>query len=254
MRSCYSNGTLDTTFSGDGKVSTVINGTNYGVGLAIQSNGMIVVAGTAGPSFGQTHFSVARYTSNGVLDAGFGGGLGFVTSSIATVNWAGGVAIQTNGRIVVGGTATDDNVSFTFALVRYGGIVEDTDGDNLLDSWELANWGTISGHNTLDDLDHDGYGDLPEEAFGLNPTQPDAAGLPLVIAEGGYLTMTITKHAGVTYSVESAGTLLTGQLNSFSPWTTTVLINDPTTLKVRDNVPIGTAPTRFMRVKVTAAP
>jgi len=32
-----------------------------------------------------------------------------------------------------------------------------------------------------------------------------------------------------------------------------VLINDATTLKVRDNSVIGTPPSRFLRVKVTAA-
>jgi hypothetical protein len=54
--------------------------------------------------------------------------------------------------------------------------------------------------------------------------------------------------------VQSAGTLLTGQPASFSPGTTTVLIDNATTLKVRDNVPLGTPPARFMRVKVIAAP
>ena len=42
--------------------------------------------------------------------------------------------------------------------------------------------------------------------------------------------------------------------SAFSPASTTVLINDATTLKVRDNILMGTAPGRFLRVKVTAAP
>ena len=65
--------------------------------------------------------------------------------------------------------------------------------------------------------------------------------------------MTITKQAGVTYEVQSAGSLLTGQPDSFSAGSTTVLTNNATTLKVRDNFPISTSPPRFMRVKVTAA-
>jgi hypothetical protein len=63
-----------------------------------------------------------------------------------------------------------------------------------------------------------------------------------------------TKQPGVTYEVQSAGTLLPALPDSFSAASTTVLINDATTLKVRDNVHIGTPPTRFMRAKVTAAP
>ena len=54
--------------------------------------------------------------------------------------------------------------------------------------------------------------------------------------------------------MQSAGTLLGGQPASFSPATTTVLLDTATTLKVRDNVLIGTPPARFLRVKVTAAP
>jgi hypothetical protein len=54
--------------------------------------------------------------------------------------------------------------------------------------------------------------------------------------------------------VQSAGTVLSGQPASFSPATTTVLLDTATTLNVRDNFPIGTPPARFMRVKVIAAP
>ena len=58
----------------------------------------------------------------------------------------------------------------------------------------------------------------------------------------------------MTYEVQSAGSLLPALPDSFSAASTTVLINDVTTLKVRDNFLIGTSPPRFMRVKVTAAP
>ena len=66
--------------------------------------------------------------------------------------------------------------------------------------------------------------------------------------------MTITKQPGVTYEVQSAASLLPALPDSFSAATTTVLTNNATTLKVRDNTLIGTPPARFMRVKVTAAP
>ena len=49
-------------------------------------------------------------------------------------------------------------------------------------------------------------------------------------------------------------TLPPAQPDSFSVSSTTVLINNATTLKVRDNFLIGTSPPRFMRVKVTASP
>jgi len=104
-----------------------------------------------------------------------------------------------------------------------------------------------------EDSDGDGVPELLEEAFGLNPTLPHAASLPQPVGEGGYLTLTFTKQPGVTYEVQSAGTLGSGQPDSYSAATTTVLL-DTTTLKVRDNFLIGATPARYLRVKVTAAP
>ena len=73
-------------------------------------------------------------------------------------------------------------------------------------------------------------------------------------SEAGYLTMTLTKQPGLTYEVQTAGTLLPEMPDSFSASTTMVLIHDPTHLKVRDIVLLGTSPARYIRVKVTAAP
>jgi hypothetical protein len=85
----------------------------------------------------------------------------------------------------------------------------------------------------------------------LNPKAPDNAALTPTLNEDGYLTITIMKHQGVTYEVQSAGI---PNAPAFSPTTTTVLVDDAATLKVRDDIPLGTAPARYLRVKVTAAP
>ena len=69
--------------------------------------------------------------------------------------------------------------------------------------------------------------------------------------EGGYLTLSVAKRAGVTYLGQSAATPDTA---AFSAATTTVIVNDATTLKVRDNFPITGGGQRFLRVQVTAAP
>jgi len=49
--------------------------------------------------------------------------------------------------------------------------------------------------------------ELLEYAFGLNPSQPDTGSQPRVVVEGGYLTISIEKKAGVTFAVQSAGGL-----------------------------------------------
>lgn len=152
-------------------------------------------------------------------------------------------------------TSSDsDEGIFALNVSGTGVSPSDTDGDGLLDSWELTYWPTTAGHSAGDDFDRDGLTELQELAFGLNPTLSDASLQPTVIDEAGYLTITLTKHAGATYEVQSAGTLFTGLPASFSPATTTVLLDTGTTLKVRDNILIGTPPARFLRVKVTAAP
>jgi len=130
----------------------------------------------------------------------------------------------------------------------------DSDDDGLPDSWEILYWSTIVGHAATDDDDHDGLVELLEYALGLNPTLADTAAQPTVTTEDGYLTVTLTKREGVTYEVQTGETLHTGQPGSFSAASTTVLINDATTLKVRDNVTVGTPPGRFLRTRVLAVP
>ncbi len=166
-----------------------------------------------------------------------------------------GWSVAVDGGNVVVGAPFDDTV-FTdkgFAYV-FGPNPLDLDGGGLLDSWELTYWPTTTGHSAEDDFDHDGYSELLELALGLNPTAGDPGGLPPATVENNYLTLTVAKRPGVTYEAQSAGTLLPAQPDSFSAASTRVVIDNPTTLVVRDNVVSGTASTRFIRLKVTAAP
>ncbi len=163
-----------------------------------------------------------------------------------------GTSVAISGTQVVVGARGDDTVMLDkgFAYV-FGPSPNDQDGDGVLDTWEIAHFGTTVGHTGMDDDDHDGLTNLLEEAFGTDPLVPNTAANPNVVNEGGSLTVTIAKQPGVTYQVQSAAAL---GYSAFRTETTTVLINDATTLKVRDNALVGTPPSRFLRVKVTAAP
>lgn len=114
-------GTLDTTFDGDGKVTTDFgSGNDRAFGVVIQIDGKIVVAGCAGVMCedDNDHVGLARYNPNGSLDATFGGGDGKVTTDFsASTNWAHAVALQKDGRIVVAGFA--GWIPGDFALARY---------------------------------------------------------------------------------------------------------------------------------------
>ena len=79
-------GTLDSTISGDGKVTTSTNGSlhsGFGESVAIRSNGKIIAAGyeiydipglVVNPNYKYNRFVVVQYNSTGSLDTDFGDG------------------------------------------------------------------------------------------------------------------------------------------------------------------------------------
>lgn len=112
------NGSLDTGFSADGKVTTSIStGHDNAKAVAIQSDGKIVVAGeaTAGPGI-----VLVRYNANGSLDTGFDTD-GMVTTDIGPgYCYATSVAIQPDGKILTAGAYMNGNTFYqSLALVRY---------------------------------------------------------------------------------------------------------------------------------------
>jgi len=114
------NGSLDPAFDGDGKVTSDFPGSNEAAtALVIQRDGMIVAAGFAHTE--TVDFALARYKTDGSLDASFGGGDGKVTTDFsANLDEAYAVAIQADGKIVTAGcTACRDFYNSEFALARY---------------------------------------------------------------------------------------------------------------------------------------
>lgn len=126
-----SDGTLDTGFGTNGIVTTVVGTSdNPGYGIAIQSDGKIVVAGYA--HIGLTDdFAVLRYNSNGTLDTGFDTD-GVVTTAIgAASDVANSVALQSDGKIVVAGNVGSGGSANDFAVLRYN---NDGSLDNTFDT------------------------------------------------------------------------------------------------------------------------
>jgi len=111
-----SDGSLDTTFGSDGIVTTNMSGYDTAADLALQSDGKIVLAGSVyDPNAFTSDYAVARYNSDGSLDTTFDGD-GRVTTLLGGFSRASSVAIQTDGKIVVGGV---DESSSAVAIVRY---------------------------------------------------------------------------------------------------------------------------------------
>jgi uncharacterized delta-60 repeat protein len=131
-----SNGTLDGNFDADGRVTTDFqNDSDQIVGIAIQPDGKIVVAGAVVTASGEQDVAVARYNTDGSPDTSFSGN-GRVTTDIRGDDAALAVTLQADGKIVVAGfsyiTAPE---SANFALVRYNsnGTLDVTfDGDGVV--------------------------------------------------------------------------------------------------------------------------
>lgn len=116
-------GTMDSGFGTNGVVtSDVVLGNDESSGCALQTDGKIVVHGTAvinvGPSSTED-FCTIRYNTDGSLDSGFGTA-GIVTTALGTDGEAAGtsVAVTVNGQIVVAGDALVNGES-QFAMARY---------------------------------------------------------------------------------------------------------------------------------------
>jgi uncharacterized delta-60 repeat protein len=114
-------GTLDRTFGSRGKVMTHLSGRAKARGVVLQPDGKIVLAGEAtnGDSDTTRHFALARYNTAGTLDASFGSG-GIVITGLGSSadEAASGIALQTDGRMVLAGTEFN-GPSGGFVLARY---------------------------------------------------------------------------------------------------------------------------------------
>lgn len=125
------NGTLDTSFDSDGGVITDISGGSVDVasGVAVQSDGKILVVGTNG-----LDTVLVRYHANGALDTFFGAG-GRVITNVSGTDRGTCLAIQNDGKILVGGT-NDIGASPDFTILRFNkdGSPDTTfSGDGLID-------------------------------------------------------------------------------------------------------------------------
>jgi uncharacterized delta-60 repeat protein len=121
-------GTLDTSFDGDGSVTTDIGSSSFDIGYSVSvlPDGKVVVAGTSTAS-GSYDIAVVRYNVDGSLDTSLNG-TGKLLTDIGTQASDVGqsVFVQPDGKIVVSGFSYASG-SADFVVVRYN-------ADGTLDS------------------------------------------------------------------------------------------------------------------------
>ncbi len=115
----FADGSLDTSFDGDGKVLVEMGGSDEFRGLAIQGDGKIVVTSN---TYGD--FAVARLNSDGTLDSSFSDdGINLIDFGDDDRPY-GGVQLQSTGKIILGGWSGSSEER-NFAVTRV--IAEPTD-------------------------------------------------------------------------------------------------------------------------------
>jgi uncharacterized delta-60 repeat protein len=111
-------GHLVSGFGDGGKRLLDFGGTSSAVFAAtLDASGKLYIAGTSNAQ-GTYDFTVAKLDANGELDAGFGdGGLAFVAVGASTDD-VNGIAIDSNGDIIVAGTMLIDGFSGDIAAIK----------------------------------------------------------------------------------------------------------------------------------------
>ncbi|HCQ11935.1 hypothetical protein, partial [Flavobacterium sp.] len=125
-----SNGGLDTTFNGTGFLEVSFGtGASRGNCMKIQNDGKILVGGKTGSS--SEFFSILRLNLAGTFDTSFGT-LGKVQTPMIGQSLPYSIAIQTDGKILMGGYVLNGSNGYDFALVRYlsNGTLDTSFGTN----------------------------------------------------------------------------------------------------------------------------
>ena len=117
------NGSLDTTFSGDGKLVFSWGAISRATAVVVLPNGKILVGGFSGPEGG--NMQVARLTATGALDGTFGTG-GKAAVDFGGDDFGAAIARQANGRILIAGRST--TAGAVVARLRANGVLDPIGG------------------------------------------------------------------------------------------------------------------------------
>jgi uncharacterized delta-60 repeat protein len=137
-----SNGSLDAGFSGDGIVTTNVNGTDRGYGCATQADGKILASGYSS-CWG---YFMARYLSNGVLDTSFSLDGKKVVPTVG-VHTRQDIKVLSDGKILGVGTRGSDAAVMRFLS---NGVLDSGFGNEGIQTVQFL--GTTNGYNGIASL------------------------------------------------------------------------------------------------------
>jgi uncharacterized delta-60 repeat protein len=177
-------GSFDTSFSGDGKLTMPIGSSNEAAAAVIQQADGKLVMGGYSYNAGNVHFALVRLNTDGAMDTTFSSDGKLVTSVSALNDQAFSVIQQSDGKLVLAGYGNSGKFNY-MALARYHSE-SDTDDDGVPDSVDalpaddtesVDTDGDMTGDNADTDDDNDGDLDATDNCPLIdNPLQTDTDG------------------------------------------------------------------------------
>jgi uncharacterized delta-60 repeat protein len=128
------NGTPDNTFGTNGRTTTTMSGQIYVWGMALESDGSVVVGGYYDNQNGSpTPLALIQYTAAGALDSSFGtGGVALYPDPSGSSDVGYSVAVDpSDGKILVAGySSTSSSMSTILARFQSNGAIDTSFGTN----------------------------------------------------------------------------------------------------------------------------
>lgn len=197
-------GSLDTSFNGTGRVVTAIGANDdKAYGVALQSDGKIVVAGFSVNSAVRAKIAVVRYNPDGSLDTTFNETGIVITDNSAFNDFANSVIVQPDGKIVIGGLSSDAAALDSFELVRYesDGTLDISFGDMGIAKTDVGGAGIDEGLSLV--LQNDGRLILAGVSY------------PQRCCAGDFLTTRFTSDGNLDLSFNGSGSVSTPTSSSY---------------------------------------
>ncbi len=251
-------GSLDETFSP--LAITYLGGPPTINSILLQTDNKIIVAGLFDSIGGFSSPNVARLLPNGAVDTSYNTGAGPDDMVLIT-------QLQPDEKLLLGG---DFQLVANFVRDAGARLKGDTNGAPSLQSWRLANFGSVSNSGMGADNASpfgDGVPNLLKYALNMIATAADSSrmtlagtkGLPLQGLDAGrHLTLTFVRrkdstYPGITYFVEYGDTLSGTFAVNPNATTSTPTAIDSTweRVTVTDSVVIVGQSDRFVRLRIT---
>jgi uncharacterized delta-60 repeat protein len=139
-------GSLDRSFSGNGKTTFEFQSVEFEPAVALQGDGKVLVAGVIYDG-ATSNYAAVRFNRNGSRDMSFAGGDGYaIAKSQGEGDYVRGMVVQPDGKFILVGQTYGDDYDISAVRFRKNGAPDTDFGQNGHINRELAPGGTEHGN------------------------------------------------------------------------------------------------------------